>query len=127
MNLKAKPGRYATDGPRQIAPYHLHLDWQMWFIPFSVAVTGHGLYIEGYELWFLRFIEKLLEGDKQILKLLRGNPFPGRPPHFIRVRYYRYQYTSWEERKRTGAWWKRTLMGEYLPPVDLGALKNYEN
>ena len=26
-------------GPPQIAPYHLRLDWLMWFLPFSVAVT----------------------------------------------------------------------------------------
>ncbi len=122
--FKGKPGDVRRRPP-QVAPYQLHLDWQMWFLPFSVAVTGRGLVIEGYELWFLRFMEKLLEGDRQMLKLLRQNPFPDRPPHFIRVMYYRYQFTNWQERKETGAWWKRTLIGEYLPPVDLGVLKKY--
>lgn len=122
--FKGKPGNIFLR-PSQIAPYHLRLDWLMWFIPFSVRVTDKSLFVEGYDLWFLRFLEKLLQGDGPVLKLLRLNPFPHTPPHFIRVLYYRYQYTSYKEREETGAWWKRTLLGEYLPAVDLSALKDY--
>ncbi|MDE2232321.1 MAG: lipase maturation factor family protein [Candidatus Omnitrophica bacterium] len=122
--FKGKPGDVRRMPP-QIAPYQLHLDWQMWFIPFTVTVTDHGLAIDGYDLWFLRFIEKLLEGDRPTLKLLAGNPFPGSRPYFIRVMYYRYRFTDWQERQKTGAWWKRTLVGQYLPPVDLSVLKDY--
>ncbi|PIR53572.1 hypothetical protein COU76_00395, partial [Candidatus Peregrinibacteria bacterium CG10_big_fil_rev_8_21_14_0_10_49_10] len=49
--------------------------------------------------------------------VLRSNPFPNTPPRFIRARMYHYQFTTPEEHKKTGAWWKRTLLGEYLPPV----------
>lgn len=110
--------------PPQIAPYHLRLDWLMWFLPFSVSVTKDGILSPGQELWFLRFIEKLLEGDMPTIRLLRSDPFPGKPPHFIRARFYRYQFTGWNERQKTGAWWKRTLIDDYLPPVALGDLQN---
>ena len=41
----------------------------------------------------------------------------------MRARFYRYRFTTYAEKKRTGAWWKRELEGDYLPPVDLNALK----
>ncbi len=121
--FKGKPGDIKRRPP-QLAPYHLRLDWLMWFLPFRVQVTESGIVNPGYELWFLRFTEKLLEGDQKTLKLLRVNPFTDQPPHFVRALFYRYQFTTSEERKKTGAWWKRTLVDEYLPPMSSSRLKN---
>lgn len=114
--LKGKPGD-PKRRPPQVAPYHLRLDWLMWFLPLRVHVTPTGILNPGYEPWFLRFIEKLLEGDDQTLALLRENPFPDEPPRLIRARFYRYQYTDFRERRETGAWWKRSAVGDYLPPI----------
>jgi hypothetical protein len=50
---------------------------------------------------------------------LRHNPFADRPPRAIRVLLYRYRFTTWKERRDTGAWWTRTRVGEYLPPMAL--------
>lgn len=105
--------------PPQIAPYHLRLDWMMWFLPFGVSVYEDELLVLRQERWFLRFVQKLLEGDRALLGLLRSNPFPDQPPALIRALFYRYEYTAPGERARTGAYWKRTLIGEYLPPVSL--------
>lgn len=105
--------------PPQVAPYHLRLDWMIWFLPFTVSVTRNGISMYGYEIWYLRFIKKLLEGDKRTLSLLRSNPFGERPPAFLRAKFYWYKFTTPGERKRTGAWWKRTLIDEYMPPVSL--------
>lgn len=116
--FKAKSGDVKRMPP-QIAPYHLRLDWLMWFLPFSVTVEDNSFVSAGYELWFIRLIEKLLQGDQKTTKLLRFNPFADKPPAFIRARYYLYQYTTPEERKTTGAWWKRRLIGDYLKPVSL--------
>ncbi|HEV8657362.1 MAG TPA: lipase maturation factor family protein [Thermoanaerobaculia bacterium] len=116
--FRAKPGD-VTRTPPQVAPYHLRIDWLMWFLPFSVIVTANRVITRGYEAWFIRFVQKLLEGDRQTLKLLRSNPFPDQPPKFIRAGFYLYQYTSWKERKETGAWWKRTWVDHYLPPSTL--------
>ena len=88
-----------------------------------MEVTKNGIAMPGYELWFLRFMEKLLEADRKTLKLLRTDPFSGKPPHYLRARYYLYQFTDWKEKKATRAWWKRKLIDEYLPPVVLTDLK----
>jgi hypothetical protein len=96
--------------PRQWAPYHLRLDWLMWFAALS---SFHD------EPWFLPMVMKLLQSDAAILRLLAKNPFPDGPPRAIRATLYRYRFTSWKERRATGAYWTRTRIGQYLPPVRL--------
>jgi hypothetical protein len=96
--------------PPQVAPYHLRLDWLMWFAAMS-DYSRHA--------WFVHFMGKLLEGDRDTLGLLRSNPFPDRPPRFVRAQLYRYQFTSAEEHQRSGQWWKRRLIGPYFPQVSL--------
>ncbi len=114
--FKGKPVDPARRPP-QIAPYHLRLDWLMWFLPLSASITRRGVFVSGYEPWFTRLLAKLLQGDRATLKLLRKNPFPEEPPQYVRARLYRYVYTSAGERERTGHWWKRTLVDEYHPPI----------
>jgi hypothetical protein len=121
--FKAKPGDPKRTPP-QVAPYHLRLDWLIWFLPFSVAVMGDGIRVHGYSLWFLRFVQKLLSGDSDILRLMGKNPFPDRPPKFVRALFYRYRYTDRKQRRETGAWWVRQLLGVYLQPVSLEMLRD---
>ena len=109
--FKGKPGD-PRRRPRQVAPYHLRLDWLMWFAALSPAYA---------ERWFVPLVVKLLENDRPTLKLLARNPFPDTPPTLIRARFYRYRFTTSRERRETGAWWNRVLVGEYLPPVGLAA------
>ncbi len=120
--FKGKPGDI-TRTPPQYAPYHLRLDWLMWFLPFSMQVTDHEVITQGYSPWFLRFARKLLEGDGPTLALMRSSPFAGNPPRYVRAEVYLYHFTNAEERKRTGAIWKRERIGDYLPAVDLARLK----
>ena len=96
--------------PRQIAPYHLRLDWLMWFAALGVPRRP---------AWLIVLIRRLLEGDAPTLKLLRSNPFPSGPPRFIRARVYRYRFTTRAERRETGQWWVRDHVGEYIRPVSL--------
>jgi hypothetical protein len=115
-----KPGDPARRPP-QLAPYHLRLDWLLWFLPLSLGSqlsprTAEVRLVTRYELWFKNLVEKLLKGDPAVLGLLRVNPFPEKPPAFIRVLIFAYQYTDADERKRTGNWWKRQQVGVYLPP-----------
>jgi len=107
--FKGKPGD-VNYRPPQIAPYHLRLDWLMWFAAMSTY--------EDYP-WFVNFEAKLLEGDRDVLSLLRKNPFPDRPPRYVRALRYEYHFTTPEERKRTGAWWTRSPTGPYFPAVSL--------
>jgi hypothetical protein len=123
--FRAKPGD-PMRMPPQIAPYHLRLDWLIWFLPFSVVLTGSGIRVRGYDVWFLRFVQKLLSGDPAILSLMGKNPFPEQSPVFLRALFYRYRYTDWLTKRQTGAWWTRELLGTYLDPISLEALKRIE-
>lgn len=107
--FKGKPGNPKTIPP-QFAPYHLRLDWQIWFAAMSSIRSNR---------WLLRFILKLLQGDEKSLKLLRDNPFKNRPPNYIRARLFHYRYADKKERKQTGKWWKRDFEQIYLPPQSL--------
>jgi hypothetical protein len=107
--FKGKPGDVHR-WPRQFAPYHLRLDWLMWFAGISPSYA---------ESWFGPLLEKLLEGDPVVLRLLRHNPFPDAPPVLVRARLYRYRFTTWRERRATGAWWVRADAGHFAGPVRL--------
>lgn len=70
--------------------------------------------------WFGQFVERLLENDRDTLRLLRHNPFPEAPPTHVRARVYRYRFTTWRELRATGRWWHRTYVRDFMPPVALG-------
>jgi hypothetical protein len=107
--FRGKPGDVKTRPP-QIAPYHLRLDWLMWFAAMS-RYQDHP--------WFVNFIAKLLENDREVIGLLRSDPFNGRAPQFVRAELYEYHFAPPEERQRSGAWWVRKFSNQYLPPVSL--------
>ncbi|MFD5759674.1 lipase maturation factor family protein [Streptomyces mirabilis] len=108
--FKGKPGD-PRHWPRQYAPYHLRLDWLMWFAALSPAYAAS---------WFTGLVERLLENDRDTLRLLRRCPFPADvPPRYVRARLYRYRYTTWHELRETGACWHRTYVREFLPPMRL--------
>lgn len=98
--------------PRRISPYQPRLDWQAWFLPFTEYQS---------EPWFQNFLVRLLQGSSEVLKLVRYNPFPNKPPRFIRAIAYDYEFTTVKEKKETGNWWKRTYMGTYSPTITMNA------
>jgi hypothetical protein len=122
--FKAKPGAL-NRRPAIVAPYHLRLDWLMWFLPFSTTVTKSGVAVDGYDEWFLALVEHLLDGDARTAKLLahNGNPFESNAPRFIRARMFRYRFTNHHERKQSGHFWHRRAVGDYLPPVSKAMLQ----
>ncbi|MEY9849908.1 hypothetical protein ABH940_007023 [Streptacidiphilus sp. BW17] len=107
--FKGKPGD-PRRRPRQFAPYHLRLDWLMWFAALNPGYARP---------WLTPLLRKLLDGDRDTLRLLRrdGNPFPDMPPAHVRATLYRYRYTTRAERRATGAWWHRELVGGYHRPL----------
>ena len=107
--FKGKPGE-TRRMPAQIAPYHLRLDWLMWF----AAMGSYHRYP-----WFVHLVAKLLEGDKPVLSLLKKNPFPEQPPRYVRALLYQYRLSPPEVKRKTGQWWIREKLGLYLPAVSL--------
>jgi hypothetical protein len=107
--FRGKPGD-PRRRPRQFAPYHLRLDWLMWFAALSPGYA---------QPWFATFVQRLLVGDKHVTRLLRHNPFPDEPPRFVRASFYRYRFTTRRERAETGRWWARERVGEFQGPVSL--------
>jgi hypothetical protein len=92
--------------PPQIAPYQPRLDWQMWF-----AAMGT---VEQYP-WTLHLVWKLLHNDAGTLGLFASNPFPGKPPRFVRAVLYRYQFAPPGNPEHQ--WWKREKVGLWLPAL----------
>lgn len=97
----AKPGD-PDRRPPFIAPYQPRIDWQIWF----AAMASPQEYP-----WTLQFVWKLLHNDAGTLSLLANNPFPEKPPHFVRAGLYRYRFAPLGEK----GWWRRELIDEWLP------------
>lgn len=76
--FKGKPGSLARRPP-QVAPYHLPLDWLMWFEAMAPSPHSH---------WFLNLLAGPLKGDPGTLSLMRTNPFPNQAPRYVRAQYY---------------------------------------
>jgi len=100
--------------PGWCAPHQPRLDWQMWFAALETPQQNP---------WLVGLIVRLLEGSRDVTGLLARNPFPDKPPHYIRAMFYRYRFTNSEERRQTGAWWKRQELREYLPTISRDQLR----
>jgi len=112
--FKGKPGAVRRL-PRQWAPYHLRLDWLMWFAGISPRYA---------QPWLRPFMERLLRNDRAALRLLRHNPFPDAPPRYVRAALYDYRFTTWAELRSDHAWWHRTRLSMYVPPMALQKAMN---
>lgn len=91
--------------PVQIAPYQPRLDWEIWFAAMGTP--------KQYP-WTLKVIWKLLHNNPGTLSLFGNNPFPDKPPRYIRAMLYRYKFA--EPGNPEGLWWERQEMGLWLPP-----------
>ena len=102
--------------PPQVAPYQLRLDWQMWF-----AAMGDPRQYP----WTLNLIWKLLHNDPGAIGLFASNPFPDKPPTYIRATLYRYSFAP--PGNEGDLWWNREPLGLWLPPfsTESVALKRF--
>jgi hypothetical protein len=78
----------------------------MWFASMSTP---------GDYPWTLHLVWKLLHNDPGTLSLFGGNPFPQKPPHYIRAMLYRYEFAKPGNPEHN--WWKRSELGVWLPPL----------
>ncbi|SDS15845.1 lipase maturation factor family protein [Agrococcus carbonis] len=105
--FKGKPGDVRRT-PGWFAPYHLRLDWLMWFLALG-----------SYGRWFDALLERLLEADPATLRLLGHDPFDGQRPARVRARIYRYRFATRDERRATGQVWMREDRGLLVAPMRL--------
>ena len=106
--FKGKPGD-PQRVPGWFAPYHLRLDWLMWFLPLGWS----------YQEWFAAFLYRLLEADPATLRLLQHDPFGGERPQQVRAVAYRYRFSTRAEHRVTGAVWVRDRRRVVVPPFSL--------
>ena len=106
--FRGKPGDPARR-PGQFAPYHLRLDWLMWFL----ALGARG------EDWFEPLLQKLLRADPATLRMLRSAPFGTDRPTMVRASLYLYRFSSRQERREQHVWWVRRRVGDLVPPMRL--------
>ncbi|MBI4227778.1 MAG: lipase maturation factor family protein [Candidatus Omnitrophica bacterium] len=92
--------------PRFVAPHQPRLDWQMWFAALETSERAP---------WVAQLEDHLLHGAPEALRLLATNPFPDAPPRFVRAMLYDYRFTTPAERRASGGWWARELLGPYSP------------
>jgi len=104
-----KPGDLSRR-PTWVAPHQPRLDWHLWFAALGSPEENP---------WVLALCEHLLRGTPEVLALLGKNPFPAKPPRYLRVIRYEYHFTDTATRARTGQWWRRTPLDIYVAPVSL--------
>ena len=108
----AYPFRYKPqdphDRPRIYAPYQPRFDWNLWFA--SLTDWQQAPIVPRTEI-------RLLEGSPQVLGLFAGNPFRDHPPRFVRAVLWQYWFTTPAEKRATGDWWRRELLGTYAPTI----------
>ena len=95
--------------PGLFAPYQPRFEWNLWFASLDVW--------EGNR-WVLNTEVRLMENESAVLKLFAGNPFVRKPPIAVRAVQWQYWFTSDDERRATGAWWNRRLVGAYAPTAE---------
>jgi lipase maturation factor 1 len=96
------------EAPRIYAPYQPRFDWNLWF-----ASLGDWRQNEIVPLTE----QRLLENDNDVLGLFRSNPFPKAAPRYVRAVLWQYWFTTSAEKRATGNWWRRELLGLYAPEL----------
>jgi lipase maturation factor 1 len=97
-----------NDRPRIYAPYQPRFDWNLWFA--SLGDWQQNDIVPLTE-------ERLLDNDAAVLALFRANPFAGAPPRYVRAVLWQYWFTTREQKRTTGAWWRREYLGLYAPTL----------
>ncbi|HET9742199.1 MAG TPA: lipase maturation factor family protein [Terriglobales bacterium] len=114
QNWTPYPFRYKPQDvytpPGIYAPYQPRFDWNLWFA--SLTTWRHAPIVPNTEI-------RLLSNDPDVLALFAGNPFAKSPPKQVRAVLWQYWFTSMQEKRQTGKWWRRQLIGPYAPTLEL--------
>lgn len=103
--FKYKPGPLDRR-PSQVAPLQPRLDWQMWFAALGDFEDN---------VWLRNLLVRLLQGEPAVVGLLQENPFPERPPKYVRAQIADYRFTTRAERRENGNFWKKDTSKAFGP------------
>jgi hypothetical protein len=67
--------------------------------------------------WVLRTAAALLRAEPDVLELFAFDPFKGARPVEVRTVAYRYWFSTLEEHRKRGLYWRRELLGSYAPAL----------
>jgi len=98
-----------NEAPGIYAPYQPRFDWNLWFA--SLGDWQQNDIVPITET-------KLLTSNRDVLGLFRSSPFGNAGPRIVRAVLYQYWFTTLEEKRRTGNWWTRKLLGVYAPAIE---------
>jgi hypothetical protein len=101
-----------NEAPGIYAPYQPRFDWNLWFA--SLGGWHDNEIVPLTE-------ERLLVGDGAVLALFRGDPFPQIPPRYVRAVIWQYRFTTMDEKRQAGNWWRREYLGLYAPELTMAA------
>jgi hypothetical protein len=101
-----------NQAPGIYAPYQPRFEWNLWFA--SLGSWQQNPLVPRTE-------ERLLTNDPDVLALFAANPFAGTPPRQVRAVLWQYWFTSMEQKRTTGDWWTRKLLGVYAPVLERDA------
>lgn len=101
-----------NERPRIYAPYQPRFDWNLWFA--SLGDWEQNSLVPLTQ-------QRLLQSDRDVLGLFSANPFQQHAPRFVRTVLWQYWFTSMEQKRSTGDWWRRTPLGRYSPTLTLAA------
>ena len=106
------PFRYKPEDiyerPGIYAPYQPRFDWNLWFA--SLGPWQQSTWVVNAQL-------RLVEGSPSVLRLFRYDPFHGHAPPLVRTMRYQYWFTDLATKRKTGAWWRRELIGPFTGAV----------
>ncbi len=95
-----------NEWPGIYAPYQPRFDWNLWFASLTDFQSAEIVPLTE---------ERLLDGDSDVIALFKADPFPNAPPKYVRAVLWQYWFTTFEEKGKTGDWWRRSLLGLYAP------------
>ncbi len=105
-----------NQAPGIYAPYQPRFEWNLWFS--SLGDWQQNNLVPATE-------ERLLLSSPAVLSLFKRNPFPSAPPRYVRAVLWQYWFTTSEEKRQTGNWWRRQYIGLYAPELTLTADGDY--
>jgi lipase maturation factor 1 len=116
QNWVAYPFRFKPQAlnraPGIYAPYQPRFEWNLWFA--SLGSWQQNPLVPRTE-------ERLLTNDPDVLALFAGNPFAGAPPLQVRAVLWQYWFTTLAQKRQSGDWWTRRLLGVYAPVLERDA------